>query len=424
MKPSQKKDIERTKYYKLNLENQFVFLSLTTIVAFSVFLIGINFVSYFNSKKYNPDKEKVIQEHKQEPVNSSIIPQTDIHITNNNHKSSSGSSSNPHLPPLTASAETKILEQQRREKIPDAVYIAGSYSLKESQNLQNIVDRVVTIIDEQKLPLEDLSITLIDVNTNEIAGYQQSKLRYPASVVKLFWLVALYGQYYFGIWKDPNLFSNDIIAMMKDSDNESASRIVDSITQTNSGDILNGKEYENWFYKRTWLNRYFENTSYKGINISQKTYPIPYLNYSLPEGRDKQMRGNEQQPIRNQISTYQAARLMYEIATNRAFNPDYSQALKQVLFWNLTTEPRRNNDPNQGFFNPINTFFGENLPTEIEFYSKAGWTSGSRNEVAFIKTKDGKKAYILAIFGENSLYAENYRLFPQISTLVYQKMTE
>jgi beta-lactamase class A len=113
---------------------------------------------------------------------------------------------------------------------------------------------------------------------------------------------------------------------------------------------------------------------------------------------------------------------MYEIVTNRAFNPEYSQALQQLLYWNLATEPRRNNDPNQGYFNPINTFFGENLPLDIEFYSKAGWTSDSRNEVAFIKTKDGKTAYILAVFAENSLYAKNYQIFPEISTLVYQKM--
>jgi hypothetical protein len=61
-----------------------------------------------------------------------------------------------------------------------------------SPELQEIVNQMVAWVQGQGLPLPALSITLMDVTRPEalqIAGYQQQRLRYPASVVKLFWLV-------------------------------------------------------------------------------------------------------------------------------------------------------------------------------------------------------------------------------------------
>jgi hypothetical protein len=89
----------------------------------------------------------------------------------------------------------------------------------------------------------------------------------------------------------------------------------------------------------------------------------------------------------------------------------------------------KNIDPNQGqgHFNPIKGFFGEYFansdPKNIqEFASKAGWTSDSRSEVAYIN--DGQVAYILAVFTQDAAYAQNWQIFPKISELVYQKMQQ
>lgn len=54
--------------------------------------------------------------------------------------------------------------------------------------------------------------------------------------------------------------------------------------------------------------------------------------------------------------------------------------------------------------------------------SKAGWTSASRQEVAFFKSKDGKTRYILAVFGDDPAYGKSKKIFPEISALVYGKM--
>jgi len=60
--------------------------------------------------------------------------------------------------------------------------------------------------------------------------------------------------------------------------------------------------------------------------------------------------------------------------------------------------------------------------THQEFASKAGWTSDSRSEVAYIN--DGQVAYILAVFTQDAAYAQNWQIFPKISELVYQKMQQ
>jgi hypothetical protein len=80
--------------------------------------------------------------------------------------------------------------------------------------------------------------------------------------------------------------------------------------------------------------------------------------------------------------------------------------------------------PNPVDFNPVESFFGEGLPvgnTE-NIVSKAGWTSVSRQEVAFVKSKDGKTRYILAVFGDDVAYGKSKKIFPEIAGLVYGKM--
>ena len=54
--------------------------------------------------------------------------------------------------------------------------------------------------------------------------------------------------------------------------------------------------------------------------------------------------------------------------------------------------------------------------------SKAGWTSASRQEVAFITSKDGKTRYVLAVFGDDAAYGKSKKVFPGISDLVYKQM--
>ncbi|MGL4621817.1 MAG: serine hydrolase [Chroococcidiopsis sp.] len=293
--------------------------------------------------------------------------------------------------------------------------------MQKSQELQKVVNAVINFTKSKNFSIENLSVTLINVKSGETAGYQEEKLRYPASVVKLFWLVTMYSYFETGILQNPDRFSTDLYKMLKKSDNEAASHILDLITNTKSGSKLNPQEYQTWLYKRYSVNRFFQKAGYKDLSIGQKTFPIPSEHMYEPKGRDLQMRGNPNKPTRNKISTQQVARLMYEIFTERAISAEYSQNLQKWLTWDLSSSYWKNLDPNTGSFNPIRTFFGESLPTNIYFASKAGWTSSTRQEVAYIS--DGRTAYILAVFAEDRTYAQNWKIFPQISHLVFEHMT-
>ncbi len=183
---------------------------------------------------------------------------------------------------------------------------------KHSDELQIIVNDVINLVTANSLPKAPLSITLIDAKTGETAEFQEDKLRYPASVVKMFWMVALYGQIENGIWKNEHSFIPYITKMIKESDNESASFIVDQLTNTQSSSELSSDKFKILKNKRQRINRFFEKSNYKNMNISQKTFPIDYLNLSEPKGSESQMLGN---PIWdwNKITTKQAARLIYEV---------------------------------------------------------------------------------------------------------------
>ena len=115
---------------------------------------------------------------------------------------------------------------------------------------------------------------------------------------------------------------------------------------------------------------------------------------------------------------------MYEIVNQQAVSPEASQRMAQLLTRDLKPEAWEHLDPNTGHFNPIRAFFGESLRKDVQLLSKAGWTSTSRQEVAFIKTPSGKTSYILAIFAQDSAYAKDEKIFPQMSELVFDRMVE
>ena len=81
---------------------------------------------------------------------------------------------------------------------------------KPEQRLQDIVRDILVLAQSRGLPIERLSISLVDLNNPQCCAYGSyldNERRYPASVVKLFWVVVLYSQYeYQGISPPKNSF--------------------------------------------------------------------------------------------------------------------------------------------------------------------------------------------------------------------------
>ncbi|MGF1491746.1 MAG: serine hydrolase [Microcoleaceae cyanobacterium] len=288
-----------------------------------------------------------------------------------------------------------------------------------SEALQTIVDGAVELVQQQGLPTSQLSISLIDVSQPHYhthAGHNHELLRYPASVAKLFWAVLFLDLVETGVITDESAFYVDLSNMMRVSDNDSASRVVDAITQTESGTTLEGKALETWLYKRDQLNRFFQDAGYEDIRLSMKNYPAPNLG-PMPTGRDQQLWSESEQSGGNQVTTDQAARLMYEVYTQQAISPLASTKIVHLLTRNLDPVAWQEDE-----LNSVEGFFSESLPTNLYFGSKIGYTRRSRQEVAFIKTSDNRTAYILAVFGTDPAYAENEDIFPELSRYIFDRL--
>ena len=282
---------------------------------------------------------------------------------------------------------------------------------------KSVVARVRSFVAENGFPTDRLSISLVDLNCAQSCGYgdfQDFIPRYPASVSKIFWMVAWYGQVNNGAisQQEAEAFEAEMRKMMQDSDNESASKLIDRMTRTTSGADLPQGELQDWIYRRKWINRFFQKAGYQSINITQKNFPIPYLGYSDgPEERDLQMRYNPENPalpIRNRLTTYTVTRLLYEIYTNQAIAPAYSEKMKAYMSRQSYREPG---------------FLAAGLPLEVEVISKEGWYSGSRHDAAIVIGPSGAPQYILVVFGESQEFAKDEELFPAISRLVYNAMS-
>ncbi len=293
---------------------------------------------------------------------------------------------------------------------------------KQSKKLQAIIKDTIKLAKKNNLPTGPLSITLIDTKTGEIAGHNQDTARYPASVVKMFWMVALYGQIENGIWADSENFSPFLAKMIKESDNEAASFVLDQVTNTRSQSRLSEKKFKKWQNKRSQVNRFFRKAGYKNINVIQKAFPVYYIEQSEPNGSESQLLG---EPITNwnKISSRHAARLMYEIChTRTAVSPKASQNMCELLHRDLNPDVWKKLPYD---FNPVQSLLGQSLSdTEVEFYSKAGGTNIVRTEAAMVHLKKQKSNYILVVFGTDPAYAKDGQIFPQISRLIYQRMSK
>jgi uncharacterized protein YajQ (UPF0234 family) len=310
---------------------------------------------------------------------------------------------------LASDVQTKIQPNKRTHQI--ALTFKNS-----NHSLDRAIDKITNHCKKNGLPTDSLSISLVNLKTGERVGYQNDLRRYPASVVKMFWL--------FKAYDNQNIDSNLHIAMDKmilKSDNNGASQVLDYITKTKSSKTeLSQQEFNDEQQKRKSLNTFYQNKGYShNLNISQKTFPITNENIMEPQGFDKQLRGKDtQKPIRNKITTDDATLLMSEIINNP------HQEMRKLLTRNIDSSFWRQQPPNPIEFNPVESFFGEGLEgfKSENIISKAGWTSASRQEVAYIKSKDGKTEYILTVFGDSADYAKSKKIFPEISRLVYQEM--
>jgi beta-lactamase class A len=149
----------------------------------------------------------------------------------------------------------------------------------QTQTIQELVDEAVrTALEKFKvkgLREDQLSLTLIDLRDPGHpvrAGFRGNERVYPASVVKLFYLVAAHRLLQDKQIEDTPELRRALKDMIVDSSNEATQYIVDVLTRTTGGYELAPREMEEWQYKRNAVNRYFASQGYLNINVNQKTF--------------------------------------------------------------------------------------------------------------------------------------------------------
>jgi beta-lactamase class A len=237
-------------------------------------------------------------------------------------------------------------------------------------------------------------------------SYRGAERIYPASVVKLFYLVVVQEWLEKAMIQPSKELDRALTDMIVDSSNDATSLIVDILSGTTSGPQLTPGPFETWKYQRNIINRYYQSLGWEEmqpINLCQKTWG------DGPYGRERAFYG-EMFENRNMLTTDATARLLHSIIGGVAVSSGRSQSMMNLL----KRSPQLEELPQNSDENQVTGFLGGGLPKNSQIWSKAGWTSTVRHDAAYIELPD-QRPYLLVVFTEGKEQATNREILPFVS---------
>src|SRR5436305_4053964 len=287
--------------------------------------------------------------------------------------------------------------------------------LNKTPSLQDLVNdaahTALTKFADKKLTEAQLSITLIDLRDPHhpvTASFRGNERVYPASVVKLFYLVAVHRWLEDKKVQDTDELKRAVRDMIVDSSHEATQYVVDVLTQTTGGFELQPKAMEEWQYKRNGVNRFYASLGFININVNQKTFCEDAY------GRERISRWPNGEN-RNKLTTDATARLLSEIATSRAVNQARSSQMMDLLKRDFSGTSKDSDDQGHGF-----TGIALQGMTGAKLWSKAGWTSTTRHDAAYIELPNGAK-FVLVTFTVD--HANEREIIPTVARVVIDGIT-
>jgi beta-lactamase class A len=255
----------------------------------------------------------------------------------------------------------------------------------------------------------DIALSLVLLQQGEAVGFSHrgDHLGYPASLVKLFFMVAAEAWLASGRLTPSRELREAVTAMVAWSSNDATSIVLDLLTRTTSGPALPPGAFARWLTRRQILNRYFAGwrcPEFAGINLVQKTW------YEAPYGREHQS-CYDVPNNRNRLSSNAVARLLLALAKGEAVDRPRSRAMLRRMERFPAKVDRKNP------WNQVTGFLGEGLPGDARVWSKAGWSSTTRHDSAIVELADGTR-FILVVMTYGAALAANKRLLPFIARRV------
>jgi hypothetical protein len=245
-------------------------------------------------------------------------------------------------------------------------------------------------------------------------SYRGVERMYPASVVKLFYLVAIEEWLETGMTQPSAELDRAIRDMIVDSSNDATALVLDILSGTTSGPELPAGPFETWKFQRNIVNRYFQSLGWQeleSINVNQKTWG------DGPYGRERAFLG-ELMENRNMLTTDATARLLHSIIGGVAVSSVRSQAMMNLMKRSLNPADLMQDDENQ-----VTGFLGAGLPQDAQLWSKAGWTSQVRHDAAYIELPS-QQPYLLVVFTEGKAQSKNPDILPFVSQQVAAAMSQ
>ena len=267
------------------------------------------------------------------------------------------------------------------------------------------VHRAIAQFSRGGLTEDRIALTIIDMNDRRSpawGSYHGDAPFYPASVCKLFYLNAAEAWLESGKLPETPELDRAIHDMIVSSSNDATQLVVDMLTGTTGGPEMSAEEMKPWLEQRNAVNRYYSQLGYQGINVNQKTFAEDAY------GRERQNRGPNQENA-NRLTTNATAHLFFTIATGEAVSHTRSLAMMNLLHRDPFV-PKPDNTDEQALL-----FMGKSLPAGSQYYSKAGWTSSTRHDSAFIRLPNGAE-YIAVVFTRNNSKQED--IIPFVSKIL------
>ena len=272
---------------------------------------------------------------------------------------------------------------------------------------------------------DDLSVTWLRYTSSPLAGawgdgahalaiagasWAGERAHYPASVVKLAYLVAAEAWLQRQWLERSSELERALAAMIQDSSNDATGLVLDLLTGTTSGPELPPGPLSSWSDQRQLVNRWYGSLGWpewQGCNACQKTWG------DGPFGRERQSYGAEL-ANRNRLSTDFTARLLHGVISGSLVSPLACQRMQALLQRSLDPEARHADPENQ-----VDGFLGAGLPSAARLWSKAGWMSQARHDAAYIEI-EGHQPFLLVAFSQGSARAADASLLPALAQMLAQ----
>ncbi len=277
--------------------------------------------------------------------------------------------------------------------------------------LKNAVDETLKKLSSNAIKPEEIAATVIDLSdakNYKTANFNGEMKIYPASVVKMFYLAAIHQRLEDGKIKITPELERGLKDMIVDSSNDATHYIFDILTETGGGAELSPEELEKYAFKKNAVNRYFQTLGYSNININQKTYCEDIY------GRERQFWDGGKQ--RNMLTTNATARLLAEIVQGKTVSAERSRKMLDLMKRDPFAPTKDEEDQAHGF---TGISLKELGLKDAKLFSKAGWTSTTRHDAAYIEMPDGLKL-VIVIFTRN--HAKERTIIPGIATKIIGKL--